>query len=63
MLSVVLKKYGELGAVVEREADLKRGDGVLSCSFIRRIIDIHKVGMRFAVKLSFASSQLRKLSV
>jgi len=63
LLSVVRKKYGELSSVVERETDLKTGDAVLSCTFIRRTMDIHKVGMRFAVKSSFALSQLRKLSV
>jgi len=63
LLSVVYKKYGELSSVAEREADLKTGDCVLSCTFIRREVDIHKVGKRFAVKLSSALSQLRKLSV
>jgi hypothetical protein len=63
LLSVVRKKFSELSSVVKREADLKKGDDVRSYTFIRRTIDIHTVGMRFAVKLSFSSSQLRRLSV
>jgi hypothetical protein len=63
LLSVVRKKYVELSSVVKREADLKIGDDVLSCTFIRRTIDTHKVGMIFVVKLSFSLSELRKLSL
>jgi hypothetical protein len=62
-LSVVHKKNGELSSVVKGEADLKTGDDVRSCTFIRRTIDLHNVGMRFTVKLRFSLSQLRTLSV
>ena len=63
LLSVVRKKYGELSSVVKREADPKIGDDVRSCTFIKRTVDMHKVGMRFAMKLSFSLNQQRKLSV
>jgi hypothetical protein len=62
-LSDVRKKYGELSPVLKREADLKIGDDVLSCTFIRRRVDEYIVGMRFAAKLNCPLNQIRRLSV
>jgi hypothetical protein len=60
LLSVVRKKYDELSSVVKREADLKIGDDVWSCTFVRRTIDIHKVGNEICCEIKFFFKPTKK---